>query len=168
MRGEHASRPPIPREFIWRLLTLGLRRGLISMLEGSPAPQRPIVLIDDDEDAHFFFVRALKAAKLTRPVRFFWSGNDALPYFQDCAAGREPWPFVVFLDIRMAGMSGFDVLTWLRDHQMLGKMVVAMSSSSDEPADVSRSFALGAHAYVGKAPNVETLAKLMREALLFG
>ena len=131
----------------------------------TPPVSRGLVLIDDEEDAHFLFRRLCARAELSQPLRTFRCGEDAVSYFEQCVAGKQLLPYVIFLDIRMHGMSGFDVLSWLRERELLGKTAVAMVSSSDDPKDVTRSFALGAHAYLGKSLSPEALSEFVRNAV---
>jgi len=123
------------------------------------------VLIDDDEDAHVLVKYALERAGFKLPLRRFFSGEEALPYLEDCTLGRAALPHVIILDLKMPGMSGFDVLAWLRTRGILEQTKVAVVSCCDHAADVMRAYSLGAHACIGKAPNSDILAKLITDAI---
>jgi DNA-binding NtrC family response regulator len=123
------------------------------------------VLIDDDDSTHFLVRHLLRRAGFNLPWRMFSNGDRCLPYFEECAAGREPWPYVVFLDLNMPGISGFDVLKWLGEHEYLSHTMVAIISGSTDVADASRAFGLGAHAYIGKSPKTEILSKVVSDAI---
>jgi len=62
-------------------------------------------------------------------------------------------------------MDGFDVLKWLRTREALGKTVVAMMTTSEEPRDVSQAFTLGAHTYLNKGIKPEILVPIVHSAL---
>ncbi|AOF86138.1 response regulator [Hydrogenophaga sp. RAC07] len=71
-----------------------------------------VVLIDDSENDNFFHEIALRKAGFGGEVRIFESGESALDFLlQD----RVSVPTVVFLDINMPGMNGFEVARALSD-----------------------------------------------------
>ena len=57
-------------------------------------------------------------------------------------------PLVCVLDIKMVGLSGFDILRWMRSQHELDSLPVLMFSSSDHPADVQTARDLGAQGYL--------------------
>jgi DNA-binding response OmpR family regulator len=93
------------------------------------------------------------------------NGDDAI------LEARAHRPDLALLDIRMEGMSGFDVAAYLRDHDQIPFMF--LSAFSDE-ATVTQVKALGALAYLVKPldihqilPTVEAVfANLPRRALV--
>lgn len=71
-----------------------------------------VVLIDDSENDNFFHEIALRKAGFGGDVRIFETGERALDFLlQD----QVSVPTVVFLDINMPGMNGFDVARALND-----------------------------------------------------
>ena len=71
-----------------------------------------VVLVDDSENDNFFHEIALRKAGFGGEVRIFESGESALDFLlQD----RVSVPTVVFLDINMPGMNGFEVARALSD-----------------------------------------------------
>ncbi len=123
------------------------------------------MIVDDDEDAHYLLGRTLQAAGLENPIVSAVGGEEALDHFQKCLEGTMPWPGVIFLDIKMSGINGFQVLRWLREREALGKTVVAMMTTSDDPKDVSQAFTLGAHTYLNKGIKPDILGPIVNSAL---
>ncbi|MBA4213511.1 MAG: response regulator [Polaromonas sp.] len=71
-----------------------------------------ILLIDDSENDNFFHQMALRKAGFGGEIVIFESGERALDFLlQD----QVSVPTVVFLDINMPGMNGFDVARALND-----------------------------------------------------
>jgi CheY-like chemotaxis protein len=67
----------------------------------------------------------------------------------------------------MVGMSGFDVLKWIRNRKGLDALPVIMFSSSDHPHDVEQARELGAQGYLKKYPSVEAMQTVLEEAQAF-
>jgi CheY-like chemotaxis protein len=76
-------------------------------------------------------------------------------------------PLVCFLDIKMAAMSGFDVLRWIRGQKPLDAVPVIMFSSSDDPRDVDAAREFGAQGYLKKYPSVPAMQTVLDEAREF-
>jgi CheY-like chemotaxis protein len=115
-----------------------------------------ILHVDDNEDDRFLFNRAWQRAGIHLALVAVGSGEEALDYLAGNGefADRNiyPIPCMVFLDLKMNGTSGLDVLRWIREQAELEHLVVIMFSSSNHSADVRRAMQLGANAYVTK-PN---------------
>ncbi|GAB3753240.1 response regulator [Spirosoma pomorum] len=67
--------------------------------------QMPIVHIENDVDDHYLVEKALKAASIRNPVRFFKDGQQALLYLQE----TQEIPLVILCDVLMPGMDGFEL-----------------------------------------------------------
>jgi CheY-like chemotaxis protein len=116
-----------------------------------------IVLVEDDAREAELVVSALG-----REVRVVTvtSGAAALEHL------RTQRPRLVLLDLKMGGANGFDVLAAVRDDPGLRGLPIVVLTSSSDPRDVERAYALGAHGYVVKpiahARLAERLAALRR------
>ncbi len=77
---------------------------------------------------------------------------------------RETTPSVVFLDINMPGLSGFEVLGYLQREPRLVEVPVIVVTSDDQPETAHRVQEGGARAIIIKPVTVESLTKALREA----
>jgi CheY-like chemotaxis protein len=127
-------------------------------------PLPPILVIDDDTDDTYFLLHRLEEAGVRNPVLTFTNGADAIEFLAALPgkADPKPSPCLVFVDARMPGMSGFNVLAWLRNHGPLAKVPVFLLSGSDNPQDIEQAFALGADHFLPKHPVPEVLARTIR------
>ena len=116
-----------------------------------------ILHIDDDEDDRFFLMRAARATALPIVITNAESGAQALVRLRTA----PKVPDMLLLDIRMPAMSGFDLLQVLKE-TIHAHVPVVMYSNSDQPSDVERARALGAHAYCLKPSGLQHLVQFMR------
>jgi len=127
---------------------------------------RALLLVEDNEDDVFLMKRALKGARVVNPLFVVEDGQEAVDYLGGAGkfADRDqyPLPAVVFLDLKLPFISGHDVLAWIRRQRELESLVVIVLTSSNEPSDLNRCYALGANSYVVKPPTPEQLEDLAK------
>ena len=73
----------------------------------------------------------------------------------------------MFIDIKMPGADGFDVLRWMRDHSECPVLPTMMLSSSDYERDVRLAYELGARAYMVKPADLDDLKEMLQAAYNF-
>jgi CheY-like chemotaxis protein len=96
-----------------------------------------IMLIDDSLDDNFFHEREIKKASLTKVVITKNSGKKALEYL---IAKEEPRSDLIFLDINMPGMNGWEFLDEYckLDTELQSQAIVIMLTTSDNLDDLQR------------------------------
>jgi len=99
-----------------------------------------ILLIDDDEPTNFLNKLTLEQSGCTRQIRVAQSGQEALNYLQNAA----PRPDLIFLDINMPAMDGWEFLERYRDLPDARKadIVLIMLTTSLNPDDEKRTRAI--------------------------
>ena len=75
---------------------------------------------------------------------------------------QELTPSIVFLDINMPGVSGFDVLGFLKREPRLSKVPVIFVTSDDQPETSQRAIEAGADAYIIKPVNLDVLEEALK------
>ena len=127
-----------------------------------------LLLVEDNPEDELLALRALKKALPAVRIDVARDGQQALDYLfkTDAMANREgpDLPAVVLLDISLPRLSGLEVLERLRADPRTASLPVVMLTSSDEPRDRTRSYALGCNSFVQKpvefAAYAATLAHL--------
>ena len=112
-----------------------------------------LLLIEDDRDYVDLIERALGKLGLVAELRVVRDGKEALDLLGlDDARSIDPssLPRVVFLDLKMPRVDGWEVLRRLRASPRTARLPVVVVSSSDRPVDIQRSYALGANSYLLK------------------
>ena len=127
---------------------------------------RAILLVEDNEDDVFLMKRALKAAGIINKLVVVEDGQKAVDYLsgQGDYTDRDAYPFpaLVFLDLKLPMKSGLEVLEWIRRQPELENLVVLVLTSSNEPSDLKRAYALGANSYLVKPPTATQLLDLAK------
>ena len=122
------------------------------------------MIVDDNDDDVTLFSRHLKTAGVKNPVLHFRNGGDAFMFLkQFCppASTRVQMPAVLFLDVNMQGLSGFDVLVWARQQPVFSQLKVYMLSGAREEFDAQIAAKLGADDYFEKFPAPAAFAELL-------
>ena len=131
----------------------------------------PILLVEDNADDVFFMKRAAKAAGIESPMHVAVDGNQAIEYLSGAGkfADREahPLPCVMLLDLKLPGMSGLDVLAWMRGRPDLTTIVAIILTTSREPRDIHEAYRLGANAYLVKPTSPAQLSELLSAIKIF-
>ena len=127
-----------------------------------------ILLVEDNEDDVFLMKRALKKAGVESPLHVCVDGQEAFDYlagncqFSDRAT--YPLPTLIFLDLKLPFVHGFEILSWLKEQPTLKHLPCAVLTSSPEERDQTRAQALGADAYFVKPPSADLVLKAWRSA----
>src|SRR5713101_358231 len=117
-----------------------------------PAPLA-VLLVEDSEDDAFFFTRALEKTRLHCFCAHVMDGSEAVEYLsaaREGAGGAPPLPSIIFLDLKLPAMNGFQVLKWIGRQQFSPPLQVTVLSGSDQSSDVQMARDLGAWEYLVK------------------
>lgn len=126
----------------------------------------PILLVEDSEDNVFLVRHAMQKAGISARLEVATSGEQAIEYLGGTNGYSDwkqfPLPAIVLLDLKMPGMSGFDVLKWIRQHPGLKALRVAMLTSSEMPSEIRMAHDLGANIFLTKPVQLERLVQIMK------
>jgi CheY-like chemotaxis protein len=121
-----------------------------------------VLLVEDSPDDAYFFNRALRLACVPCSVTHVSNGREAVNLLVVANATGAKLPDVIFLDLKMPVMSGFDVLEWLQQQSFASGLKVFVLSGSNQQDDRVRAQALGASGYLVKPICSEDLSDRLR------
>jgi CheY-like chemotaxis protein len=130
-----------------------------------------ILIIEDQENDVILLKAALSRAGIVNLIRVVRDGQEALDYLrgQGKYADRSnfPFPSIIFTDLKMPRVSGFDLLEWLREHPDCCSIPVVILTASRIDTDIRRAYRLGANAYLVKPSTLEDLQAMVKTACDF-
>jgi CheY-like chemotaxis protein len=101
-----------------------------------------VLLIDDDEPTNFLNQVIIERAGCAEEIKTVQSGREALDYLMQASSNQTfPCPDLIFLDINMPAMNGWEFLERYRqlDSRHKGKVMIVMLTTSLFPEDRLRS-----------------------------
>jgi CheY-like chemotaxis protein len=109
-----------------------------------------ILLVEDSQDDAYFFKRALKRSGCECELEHVFDGGAAVQRLREALTDASRMPDLVFLDLKMPVLSGFEVLDWIRGQAFASTLQVIVLSGSDQEADRRRARELGAFDFIVK------------------
>ena len=99
-----------------------------------------ILLIDDDQPTNFFHEMVIRKANCVEEVVSVQTGHAALEFLQSSVNGEHPQPELIFLDINMPAMNGWEFLDHYKKLPEIqkGRIVVVMLTTSLNPDDADK------------------------------
>jgi CheY-like chemotaxis protein len=121
-----------------------------------------VLLVEDSEDDAYFFRRAFEKSGANCLLCHVTNGAEAIGFLEH-ARTSEPQnlPFVIFLDLKMPIVNGFEFLEWMKTFSSSIQVIVL--SGSDYPEDKDRAERLGAIDYLVKPVRAESLRRYLLE-----
>jgi CheY-like chemotaxis protein len=126
--------------------------------------QLRVLVVDDNRAELRLLSEAFRAAARDTNVLAAVNGADALNILQRTDAAK---PDLVILDINMPGLSGHEVLRFIKANSILRSIVVFMFSSSSAEDDVVRAYDEHANGYLSKPGDLDEYFALARHMVDF-
>ncbi len=124
------------------------------MNSATPLPARRVLVVDDNEDAAELLSIMLDMIGQTAAVAH--SGPDCL------SMAVQFLPDLIFLDIGMPGMNGFDTALALRAMPSLEKTMLVALTGWDDAQTRSRALASGFDRHLTKPATLELIEDVLR------
>jgi CheY-like chemotaxis protein len=127
---------------------------------------KALLIVDDSDDDLFMLRRSFGNLGVQTPIHVVSDGYEALAYLS--GEGRYgdrqqyPLPTVLLVDLQLRGLSGLQVLEWIRSRPELQEVAVLVLTNSDFPENLKRAYALRATSYLIKPFTTAELDELVR------
>jgi CheY-like chemotaxis protein len=123
-----------------------------------------VLLVEDSEDDAYFFKRTLQKSAHTCVLHRANNGAEAVEFLQNAStSGSQTLPHVIFLDLKMPVLNGFEVLDWLRQQSFAPRVRVIVLSGSEHQKDKDRAANLGASDYLVKPVRTGDLDRFLKD-----
>jgi len=120
-----------------------------------------IVLVDDDGDDRLFFRDAVKKASRDISCITLEDGFALISYLKE----DEKQPDLIFLDINMPVMNGWECLSILKEDDAYRDIPVIMYSTSRHDEEISKAKDAGAFSFFNKPHDFTVLKQAVSDAI---
>jgi CheY-like chemotaxis protein len=129
-----------------------------------------ILLIEDDPGHVRLIERNLRRAHIANDIMVLHDGQEAVDYLfkeNGYAGATHAIPLLVLLDLNLPGLDGYQVLTRLKTDARTKHIPVIILTTTDDPREVERCYALGCNVYITKPVEYEHFTEAIRKLGLF-
>jgi CheY-like chemotaxis protein len=127
-------------------------------------PKATILLVDDQQDDARLVQRCFERARILNPLMVLNSGQDCVKYLSGAGefSDREefPLPALLLLDLRMPGMDGYEVISWIRSRPEFQKLRIVVLTGFGDMASVSKAYQQGANSFITKPMDFEKFIEI--------
>ncbi|HEY7353241.1 MAG TPA: response regulator [Terriglobales bacterium] len=127
---------------------------------------RTILLVEDETSDAKLLLRGFEKTQVLNPVVHLMDGDDALRYlagkgkFSD--RNKYPLPALILLDLKLPGMTGIQLLQWMRIQGEIKRIPVVVLTNDENPDTINAAYDLGANSYLLKPGNPTEIAKMVQ------
>ncbi len=130
-----------------------------------------ILLVEDNPNDVELALYVFRRNGIADRVRVVRDGEEALEFLQ-CRGNfagrfRSEGPAIILLDLKLPRVDGFQFLQRMRSDERLRTIPVIILSTSNEPSDIIRSYALGANSYIVKPVEFERFVDAVRSIVQY-
>lgn len=126
---------------------------------------RTILLVEDESSDAALLLRGFEKAKVLNPIIHLTNGDEALGYLagvrQYADRRKYPLPALILLDLKLPGMTGIQLLQWMRVQGEIKRIPVVVLTSNDDPDTINAAYDLGANSYLVKPGNNAEIARMV-------
>ncbi len=125
---------------------------------------KSVLLVDDDKICNFITESTLTHLGIAKVVHSALNGQEALDLFNSYFQGDVAIPDIIFLDLNMPIMDGFQFIDAFKklDFPKKENILIVVLTSSMNPDDIQKAKSLGIDHYMTKPINEEKIMTLLK------
>ena len=123
--------------------------------------QIKIILVDDDEDDYVFFQQILDFQTFNTTLHRVSNGDELMQTLNK----NDNLPNIIFLDMKLPGKSGLEILELLKADIKLSEIIVAIYSTSYVESIAQNLYDKGAEFYIQKPICFKDMKRVIESAL---
>ena len=111
-----------------------------------------VLLVEDDSITNYINTRLIKKVKITNDIHVSLNGAEALSFIKETTSNGNSCPELIFLDINMPVMDGFEFLQKFHALNIPNKdkVVIVMLTTSTHSKDMDKLFNSGNTDFLSK------------------
>ncbi len=109
-----------------------------------------VLVIEDNKDDAYLFQQRLKTIDFDKQVHFLEDGLSAQEYIDKNIKGLQESLIGIFLDLRLPGIPGLNILKHMRENNILADVPIFIMTSSNDPKDLEECKRLKATKFITK------------------
>lgn len=130
---------------------------------------RHLLLVEDNPDDVLLFQSALASAYPNASLTVVPDVISAFYYLRGEGhyADRQacPFPYLVVIDLKLATVSGMELVKWIRRLPVLGdRFIILVLTASEDIRDAVEAYEQGANSFIIKQSNTRALADSLKSA----
>lgn len=126
-----------------------------------------IVLIEDNPGDVLLAREALRELDLSHHLHLATDGEGAICLISEMMADPHSTPDLVLLDLNLPGLSGLEVLSFIKSQQAWQQVPVVVFSTSDAHSDIQSCYARRANCFLTKPIGFDELVQMFRRVFDF-
>ena len=124
--------------------------------------QIKIILVDDDEDDYVFFQQILGFQTFDTTLHRVSNGDELMKTLRH---NNDSLPDIIFLDMKLPGKSGLEILDLIKGDITLSEIIVAIYSTSYVESIAQDLYDKGAEFYIQKPICFKDMQRVIETAL---
>ncbi len=126
-----------------------------------------ILLVEDNEDHAELIGRSFEKHQVLNKLKLVRDGAEALDYlfrrnrYSDPAT--SPRPHIILLDLRLPKVDGLEVLSQIKESEMLNRIPIVVLTSSKANGDINKAYAHHVNSYLVKPVDFNKFTELMKD-----
>ena len=129
--------------------------------------EQRVLLIEDNEAEASLFRYVCEDIFRSTDVVIIPDGHGAVEYVKRCEFASEPHPKLIILDLNLPGMSGFEVLDYLKRGSCLNHVPVIIFSTTRSVEHISSAYARSASCFISKPLDLDDYTRICKAIYQF-